>query len=43
MPVSDGLAVHHEYEQLKFSYTTLREKWSLDELIFVCVQEKYTE
>lgn len=29
-----------EYEQLKISYIALRDNWSIDELITVCVREE---
>lgn len=36
--VLDSLSV--DFKQLKVSCTALREKWRIDELISVCVQEK---
>lgn len=47
MPVTDDFVVHRvfeslslEYKQLKVFYSTLREKWSIDEKSFACVQEE---
>lgn len=36
--VLDSLSL--EYERLKISYTTIRDKWSTRELITVCVEEE---
>lgn len=45
--MTDNFVIHYvlnsltvEYEQLKVSYTVLREKWSIDKLVFVCAQPK---
>lgn len=46
MPMTDDFVVPQflnslaiEYEQLEISYTLLRDKWSIHELISVCVHE----
>ncbi|XP_050131552.1 uncharacterized protein LOC126607889 [Malus sylvestris] len=46
IPIADPYLVHlvlnslpSKYDQLKIIYNALKEKWSVNELIFVCVQE----
>ena len=45
--MSDAFLIHyilntlpHQYEPLKISYNTHKEKWSIDELLTMCVQEE---
>lgn len=47
MPLDDSFVVHmallslpKSFEQLKISYNTQKEKWIIDEMIFICVQEE---
>ncbi|KAB2623080.1 hypothetical protein D8674_025262 [Pyrus ussuriensis x Pyrus communis] len=47
VPIDDAFVVHmalnslpDAYEQLKTSYNTQKEKWSLNDLISICVQEE---
>ncbi|TQD70362.1 hypothetical protein C1H46_044104 [Malus baccata] len=47
VPIDDSFVVHmalsslpESFEQLKVSYNTQKEKWSLDEMISICAQEE---
>lgn len=47
MPVTDDFVFHRvldslslEYVQLRVFYTTIQEKWSIDDMIYVCVQQQ---